>query len=224
MDLDLIGPDVNAFDQGGEEGTLPCCGQLGPAPADFPGSRHHPVLCCRIGKSDRLVDAAGIDKPLPHAAGHRLLDFPGRDAQAGGPWLPGNRVKVNSRSPASSRLSATALHLTLWLPKIASGLAQLPRWTILIAGMIDLLKLLSGLLVGVFRSHAAREAEMDPAGDRRLCNRLRGRRLVRSRRRAVLPGFAYVPRPARFRHVSDARSLGFSKYDWLASCHVGNGG
>src|SRR5436309_11948341 len=30
----------------------------------------------------------------------------------------------------------------LWLPKIASGLAQLPRWATLIAGMIDLLKLL----------------------------------------------------------------------------------
>src|SRR2546421_37732 len=27
-------------------------------------------------------------------------------------WLTGNRVKVNSRSPASSRLSATALHLS----------------------------------------------------------------------------------------------------------------
>jgi hypothetical protein len=27
-------------------------------------------------------------------------------------------------------------------------------------GMIDLLKLLGGLLVGLFRSHAAREAEM----------------------------------------------------------------
>src|SRR5207244_22524 len=48
----------------------------------------------------------------------------------------------------------------LWLPKITSGLAQLPRWAKLIAGMIDLLKLLGGLLVGVFRSHAAREAEM----------------------------------------------------------------
>src|SRR5438552_6125105 len=47
-----------------------------------------------------------------------------------------------------------------WLPKIRSGLAQLPRWAKLIAGMIDLLKLLGGLLVGVFRSHAAREAEM----------------------------------------------------------------
>ena len=34
------------------------------------------------------------------------------------------------------------------------------RWATLIAGMIDLLKLLGGLLVGVFRSHAAREAEM----------------------------------------------------------------
>ena len=48
---------------------------------------------------------------------------------------------------------------TLWLLKIASGLAQLPRWATLIVGMIDLLKLLGGLLVGVFRSHAAREAE-----------------------------------------------------------------
>src|SRR5204863_8283368 len=45
-------------------------------------------------------------------------------------------------------------------PKITSGLAQLPRWAALIAGMIDLLKLLGGLLVGVFRSRAAREAEM----------------------------------------------------------------
>ena len=34
------------------------------------------------------------------------------------------------------------------------------RWVTLIAGMIDLLKLFGGLLVGVFRSHAAREAEM----------------------------------------------------------------
>ena len=48
----------------------------------------------------------------------------------------------------------------LWLPKIASGLAQLPRWATLIAGMIGLLKLLGGLLVGLLRSHAAREAEM----------------------------------------------------------------
>jgi len=48
----------------------------------------------------------------------------------------------------------------MWLPKIASGLAQLPRWAILIVGMIDLLKRLGGLLVGVFRSHAPRDAEM----------------------------------------------------------------
>jgi hypothetical protein len=34
------------------------------------------------------------------------------------------------------------------------------RSATLIAGMMDLLKLLGGLLVGVFRSHAAREAEM----------------------------------------------------------------
>ena len=62
----------------------------------------------------------------------------------------------------SLRKSAIVLKsgANLWLPKIASVLAQLPRWATLIAGMIDLLKLLGGLLVGVFRSHAAREAEM----------------------------------------------------------------
>ena len=49
---------------------------------------------------------------------------------------------------------------SLWLPKIASGLTQLLRWATLIAGMIDLVKLLGGLLVGVFRSHAVREAKI----------------------------------------------------------------
>src|SRR5262249_25723257 len=48
----------------------------------------------------------------------------------------------------------------LWLPKIVSGLAQMQRWATLIAGMIDLLKLLGGLLVGLFRSNTAREAEL----------------------------------------------------------------
>src|SRR5262249_52405242 len=71
-------------------------------------------------------------------------------------------MRSSSNAPL---LSVTAIRLKsvvppLWLPKIASGLAQLPRWATLIAGMIDLLKLLGGLLVGVFRSHAAREAEM----------------------------------------------------------------
>jgi hypothetical protein len=51
-----------------------------------------------------------------------------------------------------------ALPKGLWLPKIISWLAQLPRWATLIAGMIGLLKLLGGLLVGLLRSHAAREA------------------------------------------------------------------
>src|SRR5271169_6424979 len=57
---------------------------------------------------------------------------------------------------AASSLAA----LALWLPKITSGLTHMQRWATLIAGMIDFLKLLGGLLVGVFRSHAAREAEM----------------------------------------------------------------
>jgi len=39
MDVDPIGFDVDTFDQGGKEGTLACCGQLGPALADVLGSR-----------------------------------------------------------------------------------------------------------------------------------------------------------------------------------------
>ena len=48
---------------------------------------------------------------------------------------------------------------SLWLPKIVSGLAQTPRWGYPRFAMIDLFKLLGGLLVGLFRSHAARAAE-----------------------------------------------------------------
>ena len=48
---------------------------------------------------------------------------------------------------------------SLSLPKISSDLAQLVEWATL-AGMIDFLKLFVGSIVGLFRSHAAREAEM----------------------------------------------------------------
>ena len=41
-------------------------------------------LCCRIGKSCRLVDAAGVEKPLAHSAGHERLDLPGGNTQDGG--------------------------------------------------------------------------------------------------------------------------------------------
>jgi len=47
----------------------------------------------------------------------------------------------------------------LWLPKLSSDLAQMHEWATL-AGMIDFLKLFGGSLVGLFRSRAAREAEM----------------------------------------------------------------
>src|SRR5215469_15515049 len=56
--------------------------------------------------------------------------------------------------------TSTAAKYNLWLPKIVSGLAQMPRWAILALGCSTSLKLLSGLLVGLFRSHAAREAEI----------------------------------------------------------------
>src|SRR6201993_2065076 len=45
-------------------------------------------------------------------------------------WLPGNRVKVKSRSPASSRLSATALHLSGHLRERPAAAPRSPptRW------------------------------------------------------------------------------------------------
>ena len=44
MDIDLMGSDIDAVDQGGQKGTLSCSGQLGPALADFPGVRDQPAL------------------------------------------------------------------------------------------------------------------------------------------------------------------------------------
>jgi hypothetical protein len=44
MDVDPMGPDINAVDQGGQEDTLSWSGQLGPALADFPGVRDQPAL------------------------------------------------------------------------------------------------------------------------------------------------------------------------------------
>src|SRR6516162_1456995 len=88
---------------------------------------------------------------------------------ARGTMLPKLRLQPDPSAAGFAHYASATGNLTmpfacylawLWLPKIASGLAQLPRWATLIAGMIDLLKLLGGLLVGVFRSHAAREAEM----------------------------------------------------------------
>jgi DNA invertase Pin-like site-specific DNA recombinase len=44
MDVDLIGANVDALDQGGQEGSLACCGQLGPALAEVRGARDEPAL------------------------------------------------------------------------------------------------------------------------------------------------------------------------------------
>ena len=64
------------------------------------------------------------------------------------------------RARCRHRLGAPATMRSLSLPKIPSGLARMQRWATIRAGMIDLLKLLGGFLVGLFRSQAAREAEM----------------------------------------------------------------
>src|SRR6516164_5438116 len=84
MDIDLMGPDFDALDQGGQEGSLAFSGQLGPALADFLGARDQPALRRRIGKPCRLEDAAGVEKPLAHSAGHEMLDLRGWNAQGGG--------------------------------------------------------------------------------------------------------------------------------------------
>jgi hypothetical protein len=44
MDIDLIGPDVDALDQAGEDGTLACSRQLGPALPDLGGAGNEPAL------------------------------------------------------------------------------------------------------------------------------------------------------------------------------------
>ena len=51
----------------------------------------------------------------------------------------------------------------MWLPKTTSGLAQTPRWAIL-AGMIDLLKLLGGLLVVKSASAVCTNLDLPGAG------------------------------------------------------------
>src|SRR5947209_1005706 len=64
MDVDLMGPDVDALDQRGKEGTLAWSGQCGPALPDLRGACHEPALRFGIGKPCRFIDAAGIEKPL----------------------------------------------------------------------------------------------------------------------------------------------------------------
>jgi hypothetical protein len=77
------GPDIEARDQGGEDGALACSGQLGPALPDLGGARNEPTLRRQIRKLCRLVDAARTEKPLAHSAGHELFDLGGWDAQSG---------------------------------------------------------------------------------------------------------------------------------------------
>src|SRR5262249_23488930 len=83
MDVDLIGPDVDALDQAGEGGALACSGQLGPALPDLGGAGDEPALRRQIRKLCRLVDIAGIEKPLTDSAGHELFDLPGPDTPSG---------------------------------------------------------------------------------------------------------------------------------------------
>src|SRR6516225_5767612 len=83
MDVDLIGPHIDALDQGCKEGTLACSGQLGPALPDLGGAGDEPALRRQIRKLCRLVDIAGIEKPLTDSADHELFDLRGRKTQSG---------------------------------------------------------------------------------------------------------------------------------------------
>src|SRR5499427_4833096 len=88
MDIDLFGADVDTLHQSGEQGALAGCGQLRPTLGDFRGAPDEPALGWWIGTLRHRVDAAGIDKPLAHAAGHELLDLFGWEPQPGGPVAP----------------------------------------------------------------------------------------------------------------------------------------
>ena len=83
LDVDLIGPDIDALDQGGEDDALACSGQLGPTLPELGGACDEPTLRRQIGKLCRLVDIAGIEKPLTDSADHELFDLRGRDTQSG---------------------------------------------------------------------------------------------------------------------------------------------
>src|SRR5262252_259363 len=48
-------------------------------------ARDQPALRCRIGKPRRLIDAAGVAKPLAHSAAHELLYLARWNAQPGRP-------------------------------------------------------------------------------------------------------------------------------------------
>jgi hypothetical protein len=77
MDIDLVAPDVDALDQIGKQAALAGCRQLRPALADFRSAHDEPARHRQIGTLRRLVDAAGIEKPLAHSVGYELLDLRG---------------------------------------------------------------------------------------------------------------------------------------------------
>jgi hypothetical protein len=77
--------------------------------------------------------------------------------------MQSSTARTSASGHLQPQLAASPQHIIraarLCLPKISSGLAQAQRCGSF-AGMIDLFKLLGGWLVGLFRSHAGREAEI----------------------------------------------------------------
>jgi hypothetical protein len=87
--FDPVNAHIDPVDQGNEDNTPACCGEVGPALSDLLGSRGKPPLGGRIRepRGSRLIDVAGIEEPLPHSAdhgGHLAVDLKRR---AGSRWL-----------------------------------------------------------------------------------------------------------------------------------------
>jgi hypothetical protein len=85
VDVELIGADIDAVDQGGQKGTLSGSGQLCPALADFRGARDEPALRRQIVAKDGDQVALAADFDTQHAKavlgvveGHPV-DEPGAD-------------------------------------------------------------------------------------------------------------------------------------------------
>src|SRR5215472_14150290 len=121
MDVDLLGSNADALDQTGKEDTLACCGQLRPILADFRGARDEPALRRRIGTLRQRVDAAGIEKPLAHAAGHELLDLFGWDPQPGGPVAA---VFSDQRAGGIVAVARALLDRVGWCHRVAAAINQ----------------------------------------------------------------------------------------------------
>src|SRR5262249_5433935 len=124
-DFDLVDAHLDPFDQGSKNSTGACYGELGPALSDLRGSRGKPPLCGRIREPRRsgLVDAAAVEEPLAHSAGHQLLDLRGRNSQPGGLLGP---IFGNQRAGDIVAVPRALLDCVAWRHPLAVAIKQHP--------------------------------------------------------------------------------------------------